>query len=188
MEFWETIEQAIVKMDNTILNMTQEYLRCGVLDTVMPWITALGNAGIFWIVISVVLLCIKRYRRYGVMMLCALAVTTLLGEITIKNIVERMRPFHAHAPFDLLISPPKGYSFPSGHSAASFSAATVLCFLDKKAGIAGLALAALIGFSRIYLYVHYPSDVLAGIFLGTAVGLLTVVFFRKLIWKQDLKR
>lgn len=125
------------------------------------------------------LLFFPKYRKWGIAMLCALLLTTLLGEGLLKHLIARPRPFMHYPDLALLIPPPSTYSFPSGHSAASFAAAVVLFRCRRSFGIPALILAALIAFSRLFLFVHYPTDVLAGILLGTAVGLLTCYLFRK---------
>lgn len=159
-------------MDFAILNFIQEHVRNGFFDWLFPLITRLGNGGFLWIAIGVVLLFWKRTRKYGVLMLCCLAAGALLGEVILKNLVERLRPFHLVEEISLLIARPGSFSFPSGHSWSSFCGATVLWKMDRRLGAAGYVLAVLIAFSRLYLYVHFLSDVLAGSLFGVATALL----------------
>ncbi len=113
------------------------------------------------------------------MLLAAVSAGFLIGELGIKNLVCRPRPFVVNPDVVLNIPPPSGYSFPSGHSCSSFAAATVLVIYDRRIGIPALCVAALVAFSRMYNYVHYPSDVFFGIMLGVAAALAVVFIFRK---------
>ena len=147
-------------------------LHCPLLDAVMPVITALGNAGAVWLLCAVVLVCTKRHRRAGVLLLCALVLSALVGSLILKPLIGRLRPFAADPALDLIIRAPDGFSFPSGHTSSSFAAALSLTLCDRRIGIPALVLAALIAFSRLYLMVHYLSDVVAGILLGCTSALL----------------
>ena len=98
--------------------------------------------------------------------------------------VGRVRPFVDDPAIKLLITPPHGFSFPSGHSGSSFAAAVTLFYFNKKFGTGALVLAAMIAFSRVYLYVHYPSDVLIGSLLGVVVGLILIFIYRQLKQKM----
>lgn len=168
--------------DSAVMSLIQENFHNPVTDAVFPVITGLGEAGIFWIVLAVFLLIFKKTRRGGILVLCAMAVTFITGELIVKNIVCRPRPCQQFSEFTaMLIPPPSSYSFPSGHSASSFAAATVLFSFSKKWGAAALILAALIAFSRMFLFVHWPTDVLAGMALGICFGILTVAFYKRRI-------
>ena len=163
--------------DLPILEWIAQNLRCSFLDTVMPIITLLGDAGIFWIAIAVVLLFIPKYRKVGLGMGVALILGLLVCNVTLKPLIARPRPYdyqleHFGVNIKLLIEAQHDFSFPSGHTIASFEAATVLMLHSKKAGIPAIILAILIAFSRLYLYVHYPTDVLTSVILGIAFGLL----------------
>lgn len=151
------------------------------LDSFLVFITTLGNKGAVWIAIGILLLCSKKYRRGGILVLFSLALCLLLGNALLKNLVERPRPCWIRDTVPLLIHMPRDYSFPSGHSMSAFAAATALLFTDKRFGAAALVLAVLIAFSRLYLYVHWPTDVLAGALLGIGVA-----FFARytLSWKE----
>ena len=179
--------EQILQLDNVILNWIAEHLHNPFSDAVMPWITALGNVGILWIVTAVILLFLPKWRKAGVQMLLALGVATLIGSAVLKPLIGRIRPFEANGFKDLLISAPKDYSFPSGHPAASFAAALVLFHRSRKLGTAAWITALLIAFSRLYLYVHYPTDVLAGAVLGClsgAAGIWLGTFLWKTVFKQ----
>ena len=177
-----------VHFDLPILDWIAENMYCAFLDTAMPLITVLGNAGIFWILVAVVLLCIPKYRKVGLSMGAALIMGLLICNITLKPLVARIRPYdfqleHFQKYIVLLVETPNDYSFPSGHTIASFEAATVLLVKNKKLGIPAMILAVLIAFSRMYLYVHYPTDVLFSVFLGFGIGVLASWLVGK-IWDK----
>lgn len=135
------------------------------LDEVMKGITFLGESGWFWILVAVLLFCQKRTRKIG------LAVGLLLGNIILKPLIARQRPCWLDGSIPLLIASPRDFSFPSGHTLASFEGAVSIFLYRRDWGLWALALAVLIAFSRLYLFVHFPTDVLAGAVLGTAIAL-----------------
>ena len=170
--------------DLPILDWIAEHLHCAFLDVVMPLITVLGNAGIFWIACAVVLLCIPKYRKIGLSMGVALILGLLVCNLTLKPIIARTRPYDYQLQYfsktiQLLIATPHDFSFPSGHTIASFEAATVLLIHNRKLGIPAMILAVLIAFSRLYLYVHYPTDVLASVVLGIGFAFLGTFLVEK---------
>lgn len=139
-------------------------------DAVFPVISSFGNGGIGWIIVSVILLCFPKYRKAGLAMALALIFCLLIGNLTLKPLIARARPYTYVPDLQLLVPPLDDYSFPSGHTFASFASATALFLYHHRAGLAAYILAAAIAFSRLYLYVHFPSDVLAGMILGVASG------------------
>lgn len=163
-------------MDLAILQSIQQQIGHPVLDAVMIFVTTLGQAGAVWIVVGVAMLCSSKWRFWGITLLVALAAVGLLNEVALKYIVARPRPFVDNPAIDLIVSAPSGYSFPSGHTGTSFAAVVVLAFspLRKEWKLAALVLAAAIAFSRLYLQVHYPTDVMAGMVLGIIYGLVVV--------------
>lgn len=159
--------------DGAVMAFIQGHLHNAATDVTFPIITYMGEGGLFWLLLSLVFLCVKKTRRQGIFMVCAIACGFVVGELVIKNLVCRPRPFQQFPEYvSLLIPPPSGFSFPSGHSCSSFAAAVVLFAFSKKWGVPALLLAGLIAFSRIFLFVHWPTDVLAGIVLGIASALL----------------
>ena len=163
--------------DLPILDWIAANLWCPFLDAVMPVITLLGDAGIFWIAIAVALLFFKKTRRVGLGMGIALLMGLILCNLTLKPLCQRPRPYdYQYDVFGkvipLLIERQHDFSFPSGHTIASFEAAGVIVLNNKKWGAAALALACLIAFSRLYLYVHYPTDVLFSVALGFGLAML----------------
>ena len=158
--------------DDSVLNFIQENVRCLFLDTLMPIITTLGEKYSFWVIIGICLLFIPKKRYYGISLLCTLALAAICGELILKNIFCRIRPCNAKPILDMLVACPPEFSFPSGHSMSSFTAAAAIFVIDKRFGIPALVLASIIAFSRLYLYVHYPTDVIVGMLLGLFFGFL----------------
>lgn len=167
---WEYINL----IDISILRFIREYFSSPLMDSVMVLITKLGDRGFIWIAIGVILLISKKYRKIGFTMLIALAITSIIGEGIIKNIIQRPRAFITFPDVEIIIRPPLSYSFPSGHTASSFAAAVVLGYYIKNLKVLFYFFAALVAFSRIYLFVHYPSDIIAGILLGIVCSLATI--------------
>ena len=147
--------------------------RTSVLDSFFLVVTKIaGSYGQLWVIVAAVLLVFKKTRKAGVAVLLAYAAVFLIGQFGLKNLVSRPRPCQIDLDFALLVDRPSSSSFPSTHSAWAFGAATAVFMQHKKSGIAAFIAAALIAFSRMYLFLHFPTDVLAGIALGTALGLL----------------
>jgi undecaprenyl-diphosphatase len=163
--------------DLPILDWIAENIHCAFLDTVMPLITMLGDAGIFWIALSVLFLLFPKYRKIGLGMGAALLMGVLVCNVTMKPLFARIRPYdyqleHFGRTIQLLVATPHDFSFPCGHTLASFEAATVLLINNRKLGIPAMILAVLIAFSRLYLYVHYPTDVIFSVFMGIGFAFL----------------
>lgn len=171
--------EIITPIDTAILDFIQSTIRCGFLDGIMAFFSYIGNGGTIWIAASIIMLFFRKTRVMGVTALCAMALGHLVGEVWLKNLLCRPRPFVVQPDVVLNINPPKGYSCPSGHSCSSFAAATAMFAYNKRFGIPALCIAFLVAFSRLYNYVHYPSDVLLGIALGIACALVIFVIFRK---------
>lgn len=166
-------------LDWTILDLTQKFCRCDFLDFIMPKITMLGNSGLIWIFAAVLLICVKKYRRFGFILLIGLAVGFIIGNGCLKPLIARERPCFLNPNINLLISAPTDYSFPSGHTLSSVIATVTLIKTDKRFGFAAALLCSMIAFSRLYLYVHFPSDILGGIFIGVAIGKIVIAVFEK---------
>lgn len=146
-------------------------LHSPIVDKMMLGITRLGDAGIFWIVLAVILLLIPKTRKSGLIVAAALCIDVIVCNGILKNLFARTRPFDVNEAVQLLITAPKDFSFPSGHTAASFAAVAALYFAgEKKLWKVSLVLAVLIAFSRMYLYVHYPTDILGGVLVGLGAG------------------
>lgn len=170
--------------DLPILNWIQQNLQSEVLDFLMPLITILGDAGIFWIACSVILMLIPKQRKAGFSMGIALLIGVVVCNLIMKPMFARIRPYTYNIDIlkldwsdflvkgQLLVEKCSDFSFPSGHTIASFEASVALYKNNKRLGIPALILACLIAFSRLYLYVHYPTDVIASVILGTIFALL----------------
>lgn len=162
---------ALSNLEGSILLFIQDSVRCDILTPFFVFVTKLGNAGFIWVTMSLLLLLFPRTRKVGGMGILALMFSLLVNNMLLKNIVERARPFDVIQALTPLVERPRDYSFPSGHTASSFAAAGVFFRnLPRRLGLPALLLAVLIGLSRLYVGVHYPSDVLAGLLSGLALS------------------
>lgn len=140
-------------------------------DAFWTYVTGLGDGGRIWILLAAVLLCIPKTRKSGLILALALSVELILCNRIMKPLFARPRPFDVNSAVRLLIPCPGDFSFPSGHTAASFVAVAALYFAgERKLWKPALILAVLIAFSRLYLYVHYPTDILGGMAVGVIAG------------------
>lgn len=156
------------------LKKLHDYLYSPFMDQLMVTVTSTGNFGLIWIFSALALMTLDGTKKQiGYSMLIALLFCITIGNLIIKNVVRRSRPFF-HKNYKLLIKQPWDYSFPSGHTLSSFAAATVLFFLNKDVAILALIYAGLIALSRLYLRVHFFTDVFFSMVLGTALGVLAV--------------
>lgn len=161
-----------MNLDWSILQLIRQITVCPVLDFLMPKITALGNGGAVWILAAGGLLCTKKYRKQGMILLAALVAGALVGNAVLKNLIARPRPCWLDPGVAMLIPVPTDYSFPSGHTLASVIGAGILTRTNRRFGWAAIPLAVLIAFSRMYLYVHFPSDILGAAVLGLCISFL----------------
>ena len=169
----------ITNIDLGIMMFVQENLRSEIGNAIMKFITHLGDGGWLWIVIGVILLLFKKTRLAGFSVLISLAINALFTNVTLKDLIARPRPFHVSDQILPLIPLPSSFSFPSGHTSGSLTAAFALYkTTPKKYGVPAVILAALIGLSRIYVGVHYPTDVLAGAIIGVICGFISIRYFR----------
>ena len=182
-KFLKILDFVLVALDWGILHWIQNNITCPFLDAVVPKLTMLGNAGIIWILAGVLLLCTKKYRRQGALVLMGLLAGLLVGNVALKHLVARSRPCWLDPSVQLLIATPTDYSFPSGHTLSSTIAATILTKTDRRFGYVAIPLAVLIALSRLYLYVHFPSDVFSAALLGLLIGELTFRYGGKLLDK-----
>lgn len=168
------------QLDMNILLWIQEHLRVDALTPFWRAVTFLGNGGWFWIVLCVLLICFGKTRKTGVTAALSLLSGFLITNLLIKNAVARPRPFDTYTQIIPLITRPKDYSFPSGHTCASFAVALVcLRMLPGKWGILPVVLAGMIAFSRLYLGVHYPGDVLAGFLVALLTSIVACRLMRR---------
>lgn len=176
-------------MEANLLLWVQEHLRTDWLNPIIIAITSLGNAGIFWILLTLALLIPKKTRRVGILCAMALLGSVIINNLILKNVIARIRPYEVIEGLKIIVKAPMDTSFPSGHSAASFAAGVVLLRnLPKKAGIPLFVLAWLIALSRLYVGVHYPTDVAAGIISGTVIAIFVQWLYEKLEAKHQEKK
>lgn len=168
------IISSIYDFDFAVNDWIAAHLTADWLDPIMRVITSLGDGGVFWILLALIFLCFKKTRRMGAAMAISLIISTLITNVTLKPLINRPRPYELRTIEGLDTSLlPGDASFPSGHSTVSFSGAFALFWQNKKAGAPALALAALIAFSRLYFYLHHPTDILGGILVGLVASILS---------------
>ena len=172
----------IQNFDNQIILFLNSLGSNVIIDNIMKFISFLGNKGWFYIVVGLVMIMfIKRYPyigRWGLILLFSLLISTIIVNVLIKPIIQRDRPFDTLL-LDLIINRPNDYSFPSGHTTAAFGAAIVFLYINKKIGYIMLIFAIFMGFSRMYLLVHYFTDVLFGALIGSIISIIVCKFYIK---------
>ena len=181
------------KFDFEILFFIQKYLRNDILDVIVPFYTSLGEDGIIWITVGVILLIPKKTRKCGIMVLCALLVMLVVNNIVLKNLIARSRPCWTYPEKVDLVEIPKSYSFPSGHTVSAFAVSLVILSQHKKLGIVTVIMAALMAFTRLYVFVHFPTDIFGGMLVGAAIACfvcftekkLTPIIMSKLLKKAE---
>lgn len=154
-------------LDQMILLFIQDSIRCDWLTDIIRAITLMGDNGLIWLVLLLLLLIYPKTRKLGIVAGLSFLLCVGVAEV-IKNLVMRPRPFLDIAELVPLVKPPQSYSFPSVHTVSSFSVAWILLWSRERKAIryAVFAFALLMAFSRLYVGVHYPSDVLTGMLLA----------------------
>ena len=166
-------------LDNKILFKIQE-LHGPRLDKAMTFFTLMGNGALIWVFTGIFITLFTQYKYHGVLLIVTIIMTTF-SNMFIKSRFNRLRPCDVYKDVPILIRRPMGSSLPSGHTASSFASATILLHMNYKIGLIALALAFIISFSRLYLFVHFPSDVLFGLLSGIAVALINIPIALRLI-------
>ena len=180
---------SLLALDSGILLYIQDYVREPFMNPFWIYITSLGDGGIFWITLSLLLMIPKRTREIGAAALVSMALCALCTNIILKPLIARIRPSEVIEGLTTLIPDPTESSFPSGHTTASFACALVLIqTLPRGYGVPALILAALVGFSRLYVGVHYPSDVLGGIAVALAGSTLVLIMRKKMRERREAVR
>lgn len=180
--------ETILNFDFAILDWIQATLRCAFLDGFSVVLSYVMTSGFLWIALGVIMLFFRRTRAVGVTLLAALAVVFLAGDVLLKHLVNRPRPFTVNTNIVLLMDPPTGWSFPSTHSGLAAAATTVLLAKKRALGVIALLLTICVAFSRLYLYFHYPTDVLCGLLLGILSALLMLWIVGKTGLENKLSR
>ena len=160
----------MLSFEFAVLDRIQADLKGPVMDLLMPAVSALGSGGLVWLLLAGLLLLLPKHRRLGAAVLAGLALEVVCCNLVLKPLVARIRPCDVNTAVQLLIARPDDFSFPSGHTGASFAAVSALFAGRSRLWIPAAVLAGRIAFSRLYLYVHYPSDVLPGAALGAMAG------------------
>ncbi len=180
--------ETIQSMDFAVLDWIQENIACKALDIFFSFITHFGDAGLFWIGIGILMLCFKKFRKAGFCLLIAISIGFLVSNLILKPWVARTRPYDINTAISLLIGRPSDFSFPSGHTTASIASALAILYHHKKVGIGALVLAILVSLSRLYLYVHFPTDVLVGALVGTCASIAAWAIVNKAFPRYMEKR
>lgn len=172
--------ESLLQLDGAILLWIQEHVRQDFLSPIVKFITHLGDAGWCWILLAVILLIVKKTRKIGLVTAVSLLSSYVVNNLILKNLVARVRPYEAVDGLQRIIEAQSDFSFPSGHSASSFAAAVVIFMLcPRKYGVPALVLAFLIALSRLYVGVHYPTDVLTGVISGTVIAVIVCTVYKK---------
>ncbi len=158
-----------------------------VLTVIMKFFTTIGEGGAVWILAAVLLLLFKKTRKAGIILAGALVLCLLSCNVALKNLVARPRPCWRREDLEMLIAIPKDFSFPSGHTTASFAGAACIFSWDRRWGIVAYVTAVLIAVSRLYFFVHYATDVLAGMVLGTCMAWISIKVVNKIMSNRTMK-
>lgn len=178
--FGDSTEATLYRIDSAILRSIQNLLSGSFSDFFFANITVLANAGAFWIALSIVFAIMPKMRKVGFTMMIAMVLGLLFGNLIIKNVVARMRPYEMDSAIQLIINKPMEFSFPSGHTLCSFGASISIFLHKKRLGAFMLILASAIALSRMYLYVHFPTDIIGGILLGIITSNLAYIIIDKI--------
>lgn len=178
----------ITALDFQILDFLQQHCRNSALDRILCVVTHLGDVGAVWIVLALVLLLVPKTRRTGAIVAIAMLLDLVLCNGVLKPLIARTRPYDINTAVELLVLKPIDYSFPSGHTASAFAAVTALYCTRSRLRYPAFVLALVIAFSRMYLYVHYPSDIVGGVLIGILCGCAAAKLFNIWLRRRNQKR
>ncbi len=179
----------LIQLDGQVLLFIQEHLRFSEITPAVTFITRLGDSGFIWIVLSIILLFPRKTRRAGILSLVALAGSLCITNFWLKNYVARVRPYEVISGLDCLVEKASDWSFPSGHASAAFASAVVIYkSRPKRLGVPCMILAFAIALSRLYVGIHYPTDVICGMLIGTLIGLIVFWLFGEKKYKRKARR
>ena len=174
------------QFEASIILWIQENLR-GAMDGFWIFVTHLGDEGYLWIALGIVLLFWKKTRPIGITVLLSLLFDFLIINVTLKGLVARPRPFVVNETIVPLVGGVSPYrSFPSGHSGGSFAAMLALSkWVPKKIGIPAIVLATMVALSRLYVGVHYPTDILGGLMVGLVCSFAAYRIVKSVMRKRE---
>lgn len=175
----------IQNLDWAVLNWIQKDMTSPLMDAIMFTVTSLANGGIIFFITAGIMLLIKKYRRCGANILLCMAIGAVVANLILKPLIARERPCWSNEDVELLVAMPQDFSFPSGHTLHSVMVAVVIFMYDKRIGSLAIIMAVLISFSRLYLYVHFPSDVLCGALLGAAFAVAGYYLIKLIVSKSE---
>lgn len=173
----------IEAFDYAILELFQQ-IHADALTVLFRFFTWIGEGGAVWIIAGMVLFAHKDKRKHGIIVLLSLFFCLIFVNGALKNAVVRPRPCWRHTDIEMLIAVPTDFSFPSGHTASSFAAAVSVGYWNKKYGVAAIALACCIAASRLYFFVHYPTDIVAGAICGSLMAVLSIAVVEAVLAKR----
>ncbi len=174
------MEQFLIDWEGPVLLWIQEHMRNDFLTPVLTFLTHLGDHGYFWIALTVLFFLLKKTRKVGGLMICSLLLNTLVNNVLLKNLVARTRPYEVVDGLHRIIEAQSDYSFPSGHTGSAFAVAVVVFLMSpRKIGVPVLVFAFVIAFSRLYVGVHFPTDVLGGALIGAVIAYLVCAVYRR---------
>lgn len=180
--------ESITALDLSILDFIRNTLSSPVADIIMKCLTYSIEYGAMAILVFIVMMFVKKMRKAGFAVMGATLSVLLFGELILKHIVCRPRPFVVNSAIDIIIKAPSGFSFPSSHTATCFAMATAIYLFHKRLGIIAYIYASLVAFSRMYLYVHYPSDIFGGVILGICCGIGATALVKLICKKTENQR
>ncbi len=182
--------ESIYHFDWNVFRFVEEHIWNPVLDVIMKIITLSGEEGIIFILFALAFFIIgvlkgnEKYKKIGVAVAVSLAFMLVANNLILKEVIARVRPFNfdwtqyswgGEFNYPDIVSKPSSWSFPSGHSSSAFAACFAIFFYNKKWGTPALIFAAVMAFSRIYVHVHYCTDVLAGAVVGIIYALIGIL-------------